>query len=159
VHVEVAKHLENGLAAHPRFERVVAVLVEHVVETILGEDLATLERGLLRVEHHVALTVEYALQVFECDVENGTDAARKALEEPDVRHRRRKGDVPQALPANLALNDLDATLFADDYALVVFDGSEDLRAEQAVTLGLERTVVDRLGLFYFAVRPLADLLR
>jgi hypothetical protein len=162
VHVEVAKHLENGLAAHPCFECVVAILVEHVVESILGQDLSALERRLFGVEHHIALAVEHALEVLERDVQDCADAARKALEEPDVRHRRRQGDVTQALTANLALNHLDAALLADDAsmlhalvlaanALVVFDRSEDLRAEQAVALRLERTVVDRLGLFHFAV--------
>ena len=44
-------------------------------------------------------------------------------------------------------------------ALVVLDRPEDLRAEQAVALRLERAVVDRLGLLDLAVRPAADLLR
>jgi hypothetical protein len=38
-------------------------------------------------------------------------------------------------------------------ALVVLDRAEDLRAEQAITLRLERAVVDRLGFFDFAERP------
>jgi hypothetical protein len=41
-------------------------------------------------------------------------------------------------------------------ALVVLHGSEDLGAEQAVTLGLERAVVDGLRLLHFAVRPGTD---
>jgi len=170
MHVEVAKHLENRFAAHTRFECVVAILVEHVVESILCEDLPALERRLFGVEHDVALTVEHALEILERDVENRADATWKALQEPDVRHRRRQGDVTQALTADFALNDFDAALLADDAAvlhtlvlaanaLVVFDWSEDLRAEEAVALGLERTVVDRLGLFHFAVRPLTNLFR
>jgi hypothetical protein len=43
-------------------------------------------------------------------------------------------------------------------ALVVLDGAEDLGAEQAVTFGLECSVVDRLRLLDFAERPTADLL-
>src|SRR4030095_8910080 len=42
-------------------------------------------------------------------------------------------------------------------ALPVRDRPEDLRAEQTVTLGLERAVVDRLRLGHFAVRPRHDL--
>jgi hypothetical protein len=64
---------------------------------------------------------------------------------------------------------LDAALLADHaavlqalvlaaQALVILDWTENLGAEEAVTLGLERAVVDRLGLLHFAVRPRADLL-
>src|SRR5262249_39554087 len=79
-------------------------------------------------------------------------------------------DVAHALAADLGLDDLDAALLAHHaavlhalvlaaVALVVLDRPEDLRAEQSVALGLERPVVDRLGLLDLAVRPLADLLR
>src|SRR6185295_2850967 len=44
-------------------------------------------------------------------------------------------------------------------ALVVLDRPEDARAEQAVTLRLERAVVDRLGLLDLAVGPGKNLLR
>ena len=94
---------------------------------------------------------------------------RQALQEPDVRDRRGQVDVPEALAAHLGLDDLDAALLADDaavlhalvlaaVALVVLHRSEDLRAEETVTLRLERPVVDRLGLLHLTVRPLADLL-
>src|SRR3546814_2985855 len=44
-------------------------------------------------------------------------------------------------------------------ALVVLDRPEDGGAEQAVALGLEGAVVDRLGLLDFAERPRADQVR
>src|SRR6185503_5370424 len=44
-------------------------------------------------------------------------------------------------------------------ALVVLGGSEDARAEEAVTLRLEGPVVDGLRLLHLAVRPVANLLR
>src|SRR5687768_9315978 len=79
-------------------------------------------------------------------------------------------DVTHALAADLGERHLDAALLADDAAmlqalvlaakaLVVLDRAEDLGAEQAVALGLEGAVVDRLGLLHLAVRPRADLLR
>jgi hypothetical protein len=94
---------------------------------------------------------------------------RQALQEPDVRDRRGELDVAHALAAHLGERHLDAALLADDaavlqalvlaaQALVVLDRPEDLRAEQAVALGLERAVVDRLRLLDLAVRPRADLL-
>src|SRR5690606_5583920 len=79
-------------------------------------------------------------------------------------------DVTHALAAHLRLGDLDAALLADHaamlqslvlaaQALVVLHGPEDLRAEQAVPLGLESAVIDRLRLLHFAERPRADHLR
>jgi hypothetical protein len=63
-----------------------------------------------------------------------------------------------------------AALFADDAlvlhalvlaakALVVLDRPEDARAEQAVTLRLERAVVDGFRLLDLAVGPRQNLLR
>src|SRR5436305_2223827 len=72
--------------------------------------------------------------------------------------------------ADLRGGDLDAALFADDslvfhalvlaaQAFVILDRPEDARAEQAVTLGLERAVIDRLGFLDLAIGPGQDLLR
>src|SRR5437868_9899246 len=74
------------------------------------------------------------------------------------------------LAADLRDGDLDAALLADDalvlhalvlaaQALVILDRAEDARAEQAVTLGLERAVVDGLGLLDLAEGPGTDLVR
>src|SRR4029078_9602360 len=97
-------------------------------------------------------------------VEQQTNAARQRLEEPDVRDRRGQLDVAHALAAHARQRDLDAALLADDalvlhalvlaaQALVVLDRAKDARAEQAVALGLEGPVVDRLRLLDLAVRP------
>ena len=129
---------------------------------ILREDFTALERCLFWIENHVALAVEHALQVLERNVENRADAARKALEEPDVRNWSCQGDVAEPFTADLALNDLDTAFLTHDAAMlhalvlaanafVVFDGSEDLCAEEAVTLWLERTVVDGFRLANLAV--------
>src|SRR4029078_4693070 len=78
--------------------------------------------------------------------------------------------MAHALAADLGYGHLDAALFADDalvlhalvlaaQTLIVLDRAEDARAEQAVTLGLERAVVDRLGLLDLAEGPAADLVR
>jgi hypothetical protein len=47
-------------------------------------------------------------------------------------------------------------LYLPHKAFVVLDRTEDARAEQAVTLGLERPVVDGLGLLDLAVGPRED---
>src|SRR5262249_28068940 len=103
-------------------------------------------------------------------VEQVADAARQRLQEPDVGDRRGQVDVAEPLAADLGLDDLDAALLTDDaaglhalvlsaVALVILYRPEDLRAEEAITLRLERPVVDGLRLLHLAVRPLADLLR
>ena len=79
-------------------------------------------------------------------------------------------DVAHALAAHLGQRHFGAALLADHaavlhalvlaaQALVVLDRSEDGGAEQAVTLGLEGAVVDRLGLLHFAEGPRADQVR
>src|SRR5690606_5623592 len=107
--------------------------------------------------------------VAQRHVEHHTQARRQALQEPDVRDRAGQLDVTHAFTADFGDRDFDAALLADDatmlqalvlaaQALVVFDRPEDFRAEQTVALGLERAIVDGLGLADFTVRPRADFL-
>ena len=101
--------------------------------------------------------VQDLLELLRSHVEQVADPARHALEEPDVRHGRGQVDVAHALAANLRAGDLDAAPLAHDalvadalvltaVALPVLGRTEDALAEQAVLLGLERPVVDRLRL-------------
>src|SRR6202034_1284383 len=113
--------------------------------------------------------VEHLLELARGDVEQVADAARNALEEPDVRDGGGEVDMAHPLAADLLARDLDAAALADDplvadalvlaaVALPVLRGPEDTLAEQAVALGLERAVVDRLGLGDLTRGPIADLL-
>jgi len=79
-------------------------------------------------------------------------------------------DVAHALATHLRTRHLDAAALTDDaleadtlvltaVALPVPSGAEDLLAEEAVLLGLERAVVDGLRLLDLAVGPVADVLR
>src|SRR5581483_7155545 len=113
--------------------------------------------------------VQDLLELARRDVEQVADAARHALEEPDVRDRRSEVDVAHALAAHLLPRHLDATALADDplvadalvlaaVALPVARRPEDALAKEAVALGLQRAVVDRLRLRDLARRPVADLL-
>src|SRR6202007_2951712 len=112
--------------------------------------------------------VEDALEVLQRHVEQETDAARQRLQEPDVGHRSCGLDVAPALAAPPRQRPLNAALLADDalvlhalvlaaQAFVVLDRAEDARAEQPVTLRLERAVVDGLRLFDLAVGPRQNL--
>ncbi len=86
-----------------------------------------------------------------------------------MRTRCRQVDVAHALPAHFGLGHFNAALLADHAAMlealvfaaqafVVLDGTKNLGAKQAVTLGLEGAVVDGFGLFDLAERPRTDLL-
>src|SRR5262249_37142713 len=97
--------------------------------------------------------VEDLLELARSDVEQVPDAARDALEEPDVADRSGEVDVTHPLAADLLPRHLDAAALADDplvadalvlaaVALPVLGRTEDALAEQAVALGLERPVVD-----------------
>src|SRR3954451_5746591 len=118
---------------------------------------------------HGGREVQDLLELLGSHVEQVADAARHALEEPDVAHRGGEVDVAHALTAHLGPRDLDTAALADDalvadalvlaaVALPVLGGTEDALAEEAVLLGLERPVVDRLGLGDLAGAPGADLL-
>src|SRR5215467_13214563 len=87
-----------------------------------------------------------------------------------MRAGRSQFNVAEALAADFAQRDFYAALVANDapvlhplvlaaQTLPVGDGAENLRAKQAVPLGLERTVIDGLRLGDFAVRPRSNFLR
>src|SRR5262249_49125810 len=113
--------------------------------------------------------VQDLLQLARGDVEQVADAARHALEEPDVRDGSGGGDGPPSPAPHLLARHLDAAALADDalvadtlvlpaVALPVPRRAEDALAEEAVALGLERAVVDGLRLRDLARGPVADLL-
>ena len=114
--------------------------------------------------------VDDLLERLRCDVEQVPEPARDTLEVPDVRDGRGQLDVAHPLAPHLRACDLDATALADDaleadalvlpaVALPVLRRTEDLLAEESVLLGLERAVVDRLGLLHLAVGPGEDVAR
>src|SRR5208282_3184172 len=126
--------------------------------------------SLARIDHDEGLEVENVLEVAHGDVEQVADAAGQTLEEPDVRAGRRELDMAEALAADFAQGDFDAALVANHAAMLhalvfaaqafpVRDRTENLGAEQAIALGLEGAVIDRLRLGDFTVRPGADFFR
>jgi hypothetical protein len=111
---------------------------------------------------HVRGEVDDLLEILRSEIEQVSEPARDTLEVPDVRDRSRQLDVAHALTTHLRTRDLDATALADDaleahalvlaaVALPVTGRPEDLLAEQAILLRLERAVVDRFGLLHLAV--------
>ena len=82
-----------------------------------------------------------------------------------MRNGRGKFDVPHAFAADFGAGDFDAATVANGafvtdalvFAAVTFPiacGAENAFAKQTVAFGLERAIVNRFGLFDFAVRPL-----
>src|SRR5438093_667825 len=149
-------------------------LLAGLAAAALGLVLEGLERSLpgvlVDVRDDVQGEVEDSLEVARADVEKDAQAARGALEVPDMADGAGELDVAHPLPADLAPGDLDAALVADDslvanplvlaaVALPVLRRTEDALVEQTVLLGLEGPVVDRLGLRHLALRPLPDLVR
>ena len=164
--VEGAQQLEHRLGAHRGVE-VVVVLLARLHVLLFVEQLAALERGQARLGDDECLEVQDPLDVTQGHVQHQTDAAGQRLEEPDVCGRAGQLDVAHALAAHLGQGDLGTALLANHtavlhalvlaaQALVVLDRSEDRGAEQAVALGLEGAVVDRLGLLHLAERPRTD---
>src|SRR3546814_4433907 len=113
--------------------------------------------------------IEDALELLQLHVEQQADARRQRLQEPDVRDRRGELDMAHALAAYFRDRDFDTAFLADDalvfhalilaaQAFIILDRTKDARAEQAVTFGLERAVVDGFGLLDFAETPRANTL-
>jgi hypothetical protein len=167
--IDGPQQLANAFRAHRGVE-VVAVLLDLGQVVILGQQLATRQRRHARVEDHEGLEVKHPFDVAQGHVEHHAQAARQALQEPDMSDRAGQFDVRHPLATNLGQRHFDATFLADDATmleplvlaaktLVVLDRAKNLGAEQTVTLRLEGPVVDRLRLLHFAVRPRADLVR
>ncbi len=168
VEIHLGQQLLDAFGAHQGFE-LIAELATLGVVVVLGHDAELLQRGHAGVDDHVGFEVQHALDVAQRHVEHEAQTRRQRLQEPDVGARRSQFDVAHAVTTDLGLGHFDAALLADHaavlealvlaaQALVVLDRAEDLGAEQAVTLGLERAVVDGLRLLHFAERPRADLL-
>ncbi|OIQ83694.1 hypothetical protein GALL_344920 [mine drainage metagenome] len=157
--VHVRQQVANALGAHEGDELIAEFLAFGGV-LVLRQHLALGQRGHARIGDHIGFEIQHALDVPQRHVENHAQARGQALEEPDVGHGRGQLDVAHAVAAHLALRHFDAALLADHaavlqalvlaaQALVVLDRAEDLGAEQAVALGLERAVVDGLRLLDF----------
>ena len=169
--------LEGGEVLLELLGAVLDRAVHPALEPVALELHLALERGQVAVAgvlvdggDHVGGEVDDLLEVLRGQVEQVAQPRRHALEVPDVGHRGGELDVAHPLAADLGAGHLDAAALADDaleahplvlaaVALPVPGGTEDLLAEEAVTLGLERAVVDGLRLLDLAVAPRADVVR
>src|SRR3954463_822427 len=119
---------------------------------------------LAGIDNDVVRVVDDLLEITQRQIDEVSHRRRQRLEEPDMRDGYGELDVTHALATDAAQGDFDAAAIADHstvanslvfaaMAFPVLDGTEDPLAEQAVLLGLERAIVDGLGLQNLAPRP------
>ena len=125
----------------------------------------SLSSVVARIDDHVGLEVEDALEVAHASCRAGGRCGYgRPLKNQTCDTGAASSMWPMRSRRTLRLRDLDAAVVADDaavlhalvlaaVALPVGDRAEDLLAEQAVLLRLERAVVDGLRLGHLAVRP------
>ena len=132
---------------------------------------------LIDADHQVGGEVDDLLQLLGLEVLAGLVSRQQVgqprtgtPEVPDVDCWCGQFNVAHAFPADFRARDLHPAAFANNslepdslvlpaVALPVLGGTKDLLAEQPVLLGLERAVVDGLGLLNLAVRPHANGVR
>ena len=138
--------------------------------SLLVQHFLFLDRSFAGINHHIAFKVENPFQIFQGKIQQVADAAGQSLEKPDMGARGGKFDVPHPFPPDLREGNLDAAFVADHTAVLhplvlaaqafpIRHRSEDAGTEQAVPFRLKGSIVDRLRLDHFAVRPGADLFR
>ena len=167
--VDSVQQLTDSLGTHTGI-KVITELFQRFEVLFVVEQLAFFQSGHARIDNDIALEIENTFDITQGHVHQQADTGRQRFQEPDVGNRRGQFNVRHALTTNLGQGDFNATLLADDttvlqalvltaQALVILDWAKDFGAEQAVTLRLERTVVDGFRLFYFTERPRTDHLR
>ena len=167
---DAAQQFLDGFGAHLGGE-LAGIFGGELAIFLFLKDLALFQdRNFALIDDDEGFEVEDALEIAHGNVQQVADAAGQALEEPNVRARGCQLNVAQALTAHFAEGDFHAALIADDSAMLhalVFSAqtfpvrhrTENFGAEQTITLGLERTVVDGLRLGDFTVRPRTDFFR
>ena len=164
--VDRLEQFADRLGAHARAE-VRKLVVQFPVPFFL-QQLLHGQLGAARIQHHVGIEVQHSLQIPQGHVQQVADPAGHAFEEPHVRNRAGQLDVPQPLAPHLGLDHLHSAFLAGDapvlhalvfaaIALIIVNGAEDLRAEQAVRFRLEGAVVDRLRSPHLSVGPRQNL--
>src|SRR5437868_6277817 len=160
VDVDSLQQLAHGGCADVGEESVVALVLRlllQVEELVLVEQLVLDDVLLAGVYDDVVRVVDDLLEITQREIDKVPHRTRQSLEEPDVRDGYGELDVTHALATDAAQGDFDAAAIADHstvtnslvFAAVTFpvlDRTKNPLAEQTVFLGLERAVVDGLGL-------------
>ena len=183
IQIEVREHIVQRFRAHFGDELIriffVQVLVflgkglEDVEVFFLGQEIVHRELAVLRpfgnarLNDDVTLVVDDLIQLLRREAQEVTNLVGETLEVPDVCDRHNQLDVAHALTTHFLLRDLNTASVAHDalvanalvlsaVAFEILYGAEDALAEQAITLGLVRPVVDGLRFQHFTVRLLEN---
>ena len=162
--VHATQGFADGLGTHLGREGIRAIGITSVAIFLLGEQLVRQQRRGSGINDQVVLVVNHPLQIAGSHVQHQPDAARHALEEPNVAHRHGQFDVPHALTPHPRQRHFDAAAIAHDPpvldALVltartfpVLDRTKNTLTEQATLFGLEGAVVDGFRVLDFTLRP------
>ena len=165
--VQGSEHVAERLRAHFRDEGVFSVFLLRLRVFVFGKQLLRFERRLSGIDDQVLFIIDDGFELARRHVEQQPEAGRHRLEEPNVRNGNGELNVPHAAAAFPRDRDLDAAAVADHAfvldafvfaagAFVVAHGTENPLTEKPARLRLERAVIDRLRIFDFSVRPLAD---
>ncbi len=168
--IHAFEHVADGFGAHLGREGVVPIFIDGLPVFGIREQLLQFQRSLAWINHHVVLIIDDALKGAGRHIEQQTEAARHALEEPDMGDGHGEFDMSHPLAAYAGDGHFDAATIADDVfvldplvfsagALVIAHRSKDLLAEETAGFRLEGAVVDRLGILDLAARPRADAVR
>ena len=153
----------NSFRTHLRVE-FVTELFQRVQILFFSQDLLAFQVSHTAFDNHIGFEVQHAFDIAQRHIEQQADTRRQRFQEPDVSSWGRQLDVAHTLTAYFSLGHFNAALLTDHttvfqalvltaQALVIFYRPEDTGAEKAVTLRLERTVVDGFRLFNFTERP------
>ena len=148
---------------------VIAVFVLAAGKIVFGQQLVLLERRQAGLSDDIVFEIEDPLDVFERHVQHHGDAAGQGLQEPDMGNRAGQLNMAHALAPDPSQRDFNAALLADNalifhalilaaQAFIILGRAKDTGAEQAITLRLERAVIDGFRLLDLAKGPRADLL-
>jgi len=169
--IDALQQFLDRLCAHHGLEaRGTVLLIEFAELRFVLDNFALFHRSVAGLDHHVSLEVQNGLEITQGNIEQVSDAAGQAFEEPHMRAGRSQLDVAEAFAANFRQRNFHAAFVADHAAVLhalvlaaeafpVGYRAEDAGAKQAVPLRLEGAVVDGFRLLHFAVRPGADHVR
>src|SRR6185312_7511527 len=169
-HVDLLEKLLDAFRAH-HGDVLAMVLLFELALALIGDHFAERQISHLAwIDHDESFEVQHTLELAQRDIEQMADARGQTFEEPHVRAGARELNVAEAFAADARQRHFDAALIADHAAVLhplvfaaeafpVRDRAENARAEQTVTLRLERAVVDGFRFGDFAETPAPDLLR
>lgn len=116
------------------------------------QNLVAFEVGHATFDNHIGFKVQYTFDIAQRHIQQQTDTGRQGFQEPDVRSRTCQLDVAHALTTHFSLGHFNAALHRSHRgvsgACTYRTGThnlyrpKDTGAEKAVTLRLERTVVN-----------------